>query len=48
MTQIQHSAAVHNDDQVWNKYKQQNLPLWKSPIDAFYHCLNPEQKETYK
>ena len=48
MTQIQHSAAVHDDNQVWNKYKQQILPFWKSPIDVFYHCLNPKQKETYK
>ena len=48
MTQIQHSAAVHDDNQVWNKYKQQILPLWKFPIDVFYYCSIPEQKETYK
>ena len=48
MTQIQYSAAVHSDNQVWNKYKQQILPFWKYSIDVFYHCLNPEQKETYK
>ena len=44
----QHSAAVHDDYHVWNKYKQQIFPFWKSSIDVFYYCLIPEQKETYK
>ena len=48
MTQIQHSAAVHDNYQVWNQYEQQILPFWKSPIDVFYYCLNPKQKEMYK
>ena len=47
---IQHSAAVHDDNQVWNEYKQQILLFWMyfNRIDVFYHCLNPKQKETHK